>query len=710
MYAKSNPPKTIREHNEELRDNFEILKKYLPADKIQKYEKVLLEMLRLHDFGKANSKFQKKLGIKEITEPNEIKKLKEIHHERLSLAFISKELKKELLALNEDEINIFDVFRYAIALHHTRDVYLDQDDFRAIVKYDLELQKAKLGADYPLQDTINLIDLESKIDGNLDSYLPYLVFFKGILHKCDYAASAEIPCESSYEGNYEEDFANNLDFALRDFQKNAENLRDKSVVLIASTGMGKTEYSMNWIGGDKAFYLLGLRIAVNAMYERFLGHFGKNVALLHGDAHYRLLEEVDSKSDYDYKIAKARQLSCPITVATADQLVTSVFKYNGFELPYLCASYSKIVVDEIQSFAPESIACIVVFLQEIARLGGRFLLMTATLPPFIKKEFADIAHFEEPQLMDMKRHKIEVADTEIEEFDFSKLDSKKVLIICNTVAKAQALYEKLQAHVPNLLHSRFVMSDRKSKEDEILECESGIWITTQIVEASLDIDFDLLLTECATIDSILQRLGRCYRKREYGGSAPNILIFKYDAVSKKIYDPKLLERTFEVLKKHSGVLLGEAQKQEMIEWVFEDIERLNTEYFNKYQNYKTLLKSGFRANKNDAQELFRKISNTHVVIPMPVYEKNKVTIDALILEIENAKGLEKIKLKGRLYENSVSLQIFDDRKTGKLLKDFPLDSSFLKKENLRLLDGVEYSYEKGVEFIKDYKDMDNFIF
>ena len=51
------------------------------------------------------------------------------------------------------------------------------------------------------------------------------------------------------------------------------------------------------------------------------------------------------------------------------------------------------------------------------------------------------------------------------------------------------------------------MGSRKS-------AETGIWIGTQIVEASLDIDFDVLLTELSDLNGLFQRMGRCYRNRE----------------------------------------------------------------------------------------------------------------------------------------------------------------------------------------------------
>ncbi len=96
---------------------------------------------------------------------------------------------------------------------------------------------------------------------------------------------------------------------------------------------------------------------------------------------------------------------------------------------------------------------------------------------------------------------------------------KKVLIICNTVSKAQHIYQEMNKEEikAGLLHSRFIRKHRNILEKNIMdfsndETATGIWITTQIVEASLDIDFDILYTEMCTADSLLQRMGRCNRK------------------------------------------------------------------------------------------------------------------------------------------------------------------------------------------------------
>ena len=87
---------------------------------------------------------------------------------------------------------------------------------------------------------------------------------------------------------------------------------------------------------------------------------------------------------------------------------------------------------------------------------------------------------------------------------------------------------------------------RKIKEEEILSCSLGkkgcIWIATQIVEASLDIDFDFLITESSTIDSLFQRFGRCYRKRSYDAEKPNVIVCLPGKASTDIYDKETLSK------------------------------------------------------------------------------------------------------------------------------------------------------------------------
>jgi CRISPR-associated endonuclease/helicase Cas3 len=713
VYAKSKPPETIEEHNRKLLENYEKLKNFLNPEKVKKHDKVIRKILYYHDLGKLNHKFQNKLGLSSEVIIQELRDFDEMPHEWLSLAFISKEDKRYFHTFSSESIRFADLVQYCIAFHHTRTKSFNKNALEMSIRYDLEKNKGVLGIDYHLNFDYDILkDIKQKIDSqsNFKDYFELLVFLKGILHKCDYTASADIEPEKSYLGDYEADFNKWLSqqgWQLKPFQHEAKKLSKKNIVLIASTGSGKTEYSMNWINGQKAFYLLGLRTAVNEMHRRFKNIFGENIALLHGEISY-ILEQDDTDESYIERIETARKLCAPITVATADQLVTAVFKYNGFELPYLTASYSKIVIDEIQSFSPDSIAAIMVFLKEIHKLGGKFLLMTATLPPFIKDELKqlDNVEFHEPELPSTKRHRIAVHDETINsclslsmiENQF-KLD-KKILIVCNTVRKAQEMYELLQTLNPSLIHSRLILRDRQKKEGKIMavnnpEHPPTIWIATQVVEASLDLDFDVLFTECSPIDSILQRFGRCWRKRkeEYADNEPNVFIFK--AEHTRVYDRELLNRTYSLLlADYNGRIMDETDKQDAIVMVFKDIEK--TKYYEKYRRNKELLELGLRASSRaEAEDLFRNIAFNYCIIPRPVYDENEGKISALIRVIDNkdAEKMQRIQAKSRLKEFTAPVQIFN---RSKCLSSVP-DSEYCRRHNIMIMNDVIYSYEKGLQ-------------
>ena len=140
-------------------------------------------------------------------------------------------------------------------------------------------------------------------------------------------------------------------------------------------------------------------------------------------------------------------------------------------------------------------------------------------------------------------------------------------VIVNTVTQAQELAEYLKGQMESydvlLLHARFSMSDRQQKEEEILKrlgkrstpkTRNLIVVGTQILEQSLDIDFDILITQTAPMDLLLQRIGRLHRHndriRPVKLKEPLCIVLnceKIDEESKKIYGNWLLERTIQLL-------------------------------------------------------------------------------------------------------------------------------------------------------------------
>ena len=331
-----------------------------------------------------------------------------------------------------------------------------------------------------------------------------------------------------------------------------------NLILVAPTGYGKTEFAFLWSAGGKAIYTLPLRAAVNQMFQRAEDVFGRGKSgLLHSDADVFYLERGEDFTSY----ALARQLAYPFLVSTGDQFFPYALKPPTFEKIYAVISYSRLIVDEVQAYDPRAAAIIVKFLEDTVKMGGNFLLMTATLPEFVREEViirvgeenVPIINIYEENREDFSRirkHSVELRfivadeddkeskgrrrrktasgfDKEIAEILKYAQDGKRVIVIRNTVASAQETYEKLKGKgIPvYLLHSRFTLEDRKDRERIVMEAfgnpkpkdeKAGrILVATQVVEASLDIDGDVLFTDLAPLDALVQRMGRVMRRYFY---------------------------------------------------------------------------------------------------------------------------------------------------------------------------------------------------
>lgn len=143
-------------------------------------------------------------------------------------------------------------------------------------------------------------------------------------------------------------------------------------------------------------------------------------------------------------------------------------------------------------------------------------------------------------------------------------------LVLNTVKRAQSLYQELAAQFGNecvrIVHSRFISIDRAAKEEELQALlgppekpgrpEKLIVVGTQVLEQSLDFDFDLLITDICPMDLLLQRMGRLHRHdrpRPDKLKEPVCLVLGihedgFDAGAEKIYGKYLLMRTKALLQ------------------------------------------------------------------------------------------------------------------------------------------------------------------
>ena len=136
-----------------------------------------------------------------------------------------------------------------------------------------------------------------------------------------------------------------------------------------------------------------------------------------------------------------------------------------------------------------------------------------------------------------------------------------------------------------LIHSRYKRCDRAKAETMLKDVFNNstqpcIVVSTQVVEVSLDISFDVMVTECAPIDAMIQRFGRINRKRtdETIGKYKDIYVIKppENKEDSKPYDLQVLQKSFDVLP--DGKVLNETELQTMIDTVYPDIPILDIKY------------------------------------------------------------------------------------------------------------------------------------
>ena len=196
--------------------------------------------------------------------------------------------------------------------------------------------------------------------------------------------------------------------------------------------------------------------------------------------------------------------------------------------------------------------------------------------------------------------------------------------------------------------------------------DSGIWVTTQIVEASLDIDFYVLFTDMCTADSLLQRMGRCYRNRQqdYCDNEPNVYVYETKEEDGSgygtVYDKFLYDRSSEFLKKYNNNIFDENMKLEYIDNVYdtEALKKSDSGIYDKIQR-KINACSGIvprEYSKTKAQKNFRGI-NSYQVIPRVIYEEmdNNGVLEDIETQINGNDMEAKILGKNKLMQYVVSV-------------------------------------------------------
>lgn len=453
---------------------------------------------------------------------------------------------------------------------------------------------------------------------------------------CDHYGSAHIETIFKFSKN---DFAfldrlkENLKTNGQDFYSHQKACFDVigNCILIAPTGSGKTEAAIGWLerqlsqAQGRAFYILPYTASINAMHQRLIKDFSKAngikgenlIGIQHGKLTQYLASLYDEIDDSTSSTkSKDEPIKClrdqykkmihPLKIVTPFQILKYCYGVKGFEMGLAELVGAKLIFDEIHAYDEITFAQIVTSLQYLVKhLHCNVMVMTATLPSFMLRELQKTLDVQNPIKADSQllnsfdRHRVKIKEgtifDNIEAIKKFYYQNKRIIAVCNTVQNAQQIYELLKDEISvpadeiTLLHSRFNYIDRHRKEKQALDDQNKILIGTQAIEVSLDIDYDVMFTEPAPLDALLQRFGRVNRKRKKEISP--IFVCKMGGEHDHfIYPVDIVERTLELLSQLD--VIHEGHLQRYLDFVYPDWKQ---EQFGKYHDTRISFEQAIRS-------------------------------------------------------------------------------------------------------------------
>ena len=661
MEILAKPNESLMQHTENTLKVFNSIKKaYSEVPEIcgvSNFWEHLFYSLFFHDFGKGATGFQDALISSDYWK---------YRHEILSASFIpslkdifsEEDIKAIGICIITHHKDLNDLSNYDTYRKVNLELYLEKLDelkpnFDLLIEYmNLipSFSEKYLGYELKTPKKISFDELENPFENIIYNYEDdidnknfgklhgsYGIFLKGFMNACDYLASG-----GQYEILNGVSISELLNFeSLRTTQK-LSSKTNGSTFLIAPTGSGKTEASLLWADNNqnklfskRLFYMLPYTASINAMYERLINILGNEdlVGLTHGKSSYFIYKSLTSdKNDVKRIQNLTKKIYRPYKIVTPFQIIKYLFGVKGFEMGLSELSNALIIVDEVHAYDSRT-TCLLLetskFLKE--NLNSDIFIMSATLPTFLKNLFEDellinnVIKLSNEELDTFTRHEVHVIDNHVENYCDIILNDihndKKVLIVCNTVDKSQRIFKWFKEHnVDNsaLLHGKFILNDREEIERKLNNL--NLLVGTQTIEVSLDIDYDILYTEPAPFDALIQRFGRVNRKGWSENLIKQINVFTMGSNNDKyIYNQEIVEKTLNQLKNVS--LLKESIIQEILDDIYgsgfsERDQEIFDEVKNAFENVTNNLIPFMDLSKIDFYKLFNSIE----VVPLKYRE------------------------------------------------------------------------------------------
>lgn len=444
-------------------------------------------------------------------------------------------------------------------------------------------------------------------------------FLRGLMILADHSGSAHAKVRGAAALDSVESASRAVcGFSAAEFHYHQLRARDTvgNALMVAPTGSGKTEAAMLWAsrqiesGGGRLplFYMLPFQASLNAMRWRLGAAFSEtNVTLQHSRAlqavYSRWLNEDGiGRREAEIKARResnlARLHTAPIRILTPYQVLRGMYQLPGHEALLTDAASGVFILDEIHAYEPTRLGMILAMLRHLVRDEGvRILAMSATMPRCLADLIAEHCSIAEANCFAASRdtmnaalrHRVHLVpenllSSRVRECIAEKAAAgKSVLVVATTVDRAQQAAAELSRDgrfSTEILHGRFNARDRGRKEQELmqtvgvgtrLESHGKVLVATQVVEVSLNVDFDVLYSDPAPLEALLQRFGRVNRGRPAGSPlCPVQVCTSIPEHSAYVYDSGLVKAALHQLARFDSEPLPESEIQEMLDVIYAD--------------------------------------------------------------------------------------------------------------------------------------------